>query len=127
MRNDEVLRLLRSINDINLGAPVTDAHLDDIETWIRLEQDHGSSDGGAFSIVRALVRELRDARGIQPNVTEAPKRRRRKNEEAAENEQEQGEESMEEQAPIIDASEPIDEATAEEAQPEPVGAAPEQW
>ncbi len=72
MQNKDVLRLLRSINDIVLGAQVNNERLDDIEKWLRLEEEHGAGQEPAVqAIIVALVRELKDCRSSQmPLVSE---------------------------------------------------------
>lgn len=61
MRNEHVLALVKSVNDITLGAKIDSAKLADLKQWIRLEEEHGSSPA-VTAIIKALVRELEEAR-----------------------------------------------------------------
>lgn len=113
MKNEDVLSLLESINDIVLGAPITDARLGDVEQWLRLENECGKGARPAVqAIIVALVRDLKEARAnTQTNIVQeidksadvparATTRRLKKAPEAA---------------PPVEDEAPVEEAPAEDA------------
>lgn len=68
MRNDDVLKLVKTVNDIALGAPISTDMIADLKQWVRLEEEHGSSPA-VTAIVKALLRELEEARAGQVSIT----------------------------------------------------------